>query len=711
MTHTIPTVNVTYAATGKSKKTNELGMRPMQERAYEKRGEQYLLIKSPPASGKSRALMFIALDKVEHQGLKQGIIVVPERSIGASFGNTDLAKYGFWADWRVESRWNLCDAAITESGKVDAVGEFLKSTDKFLVCTHATFRFAVERFGIEAFDDRMIAIDEFHHVSANPENRLGSQLKELLLRGKVHVVAMTGSYFRGDSEAVLMPEDEAKFATVTYTYYEQLNGYEYLKSLSIGYFFYQGSYINSILDVLNPDERTIVHIPNVNSGESTKDKYKEVERIIGSLGHWEGVDPNTGFQLVRTEKGNVIRIADLVDDDPSKRTKVLASLKDPEQANNRDHVNIIIALGMAKEGFDWIWCEHALTVGYRDSLTEVVQIIGRATRDAPGKTSARFTNLIAEPDASQQNVSEAVNDTLKAISASLLMEQVLAPKFEFKPKVQTKDSDKVGEKSTSTGGAASGINSTGDECDQIDTSETDSPIKVRNDTIEVEIKGLREPKSQEAKTICKNDVSEIIADFLQDKKNVERGLFDDSLMPPELTVVSLGRIVRERYPHLDEGDQEAIREHAISALNILQEVKKTQNESTKGMPDNTGENPMKSGNTSFVDSIKKYALDVRELNIDMIESINPFEGAYSILSKTMNEQRLKQIAALVKTKRTKITPEDAKLYARRAVEFIKARGRKPDMSSQDSWEALIAEGARAFVKYKQEGVYDAKEQA
>ena len=687
MTYTIPTVNVTYAATGKSKKTNELGMRPMQERAYEKRGEQYLLIKSPPASGKSRALMFIALDKVEHQGLKQGIIVVPERSIGASFGNTDLVKYGFWADWRVEPRWNLCDATITETGKVDAVGEFLKSTDKFLVCTHSTFRFAVERFGIEAFDDRMIAIDEFHHVSANPENRLGSQLKELLARGKVHVVAMTGSYFRGDSDAVLMPEDEAKFATVTYTYYEQLNGYEYLKSLSIGYFFYQGSYIDSILNVLNPDERTIVHIPNVNSGESTKDKYKEVERIIGALGHWEGIDPKTGFQLVRTAKGNVIRIADLVDDDPSKRTKVLDSLKDPTQANNRDHVNIIIALGMAKEGFDWIWCEHALTVGYRDSLTEVVQIIGRATRDAPGKTSAHFTNLIAEPDASQQNVSEAVNDTLKAISASLLMEQVLAPKFEFKPKVQKKDGD------------------------QIDTSETDSPIKVRNDTIEVEIKGLREPKSQEAKTICKNDLSEIIGDVLRDKKNAELGLFDDTLMPPELTVVSLGRIVRERYPHLDEGDQEAVREHAISALNILQEVKKTQNESTNAMGGNLGEHPMKTGNTSFVDSIKKYALDVRELNIDMIESINPFEGAYSILSKTMNEQRLKQIAALVKTKRTKITPEDAKLYARRAVEFIKARGRKPDMNSQDSWEALIAEGARAFVKYKQEGVYDAKGQA
>src|SRR6185503_5229394 len=138
--------------------------------------------------------------------------------------------------------------------------------------------------------------------------------------------------------------------------------------------------------------------------------------------------------LVTTHEGQTLRIADLVDDDPSKRDRVSAALRDPTQKSNRDHVDIIIALGMAKEGFDWIWCEHALTVGYRASLTEIVQIIGRATRDAPGKTRARFTNLIAEPDASESLVTEAVNDTLKAIAASLLMEQVLAPRFEFRPK-------------------------------------------------------------------------------------------------------------------------------------------------------------------------------------------------------------------------------------------------------------------------------------
>src|SRR5215470_5572813 len=112
----IPSVSVSLAQTGASAKANELGMRPMQERAYQKRGEQYLLIKSPPASGKSRALMFIALDKLRNQGLKQAIIVVPERSIGASFHDEPLSASGFWADWHVEPKWNLCDAPGTDNG-------------------------------------------------------------------------------------------------------------------------------------------------------------------------------------------------------------------------------------------------------------------------------------------------------------------------------------------------------------------------------------------------------------------------------------------------------------------------------------------------------------------------------------------------------------------------------------------------------------------
>lgn len=675
----VPSVSVSYARTGSTARANALGMRPMQERAYEKRGEQYLLIKSPPASGKSRALMFIALDKLANQGLKQAIIVVPEKSIGSSFADEPLTKFGFWADWTVTPKWNLCNAPGEDGGKVNSVGAFLESDDKVLVCTHATFRFAVDRFGVEAFDNRLIAVDEFHHVSANPDNKLGTHLGQFIARDRAHIVAMTGSYFRGDAEAVLAPQDEANFDTVTYTYYEQLNGYEYLKSLNIGYFFYSGAYSDDILAVLNPAEKTIIHIPNVNARESTGQKIKEVEHIIEELGEWEGIDPVTGFQLVRIPEGRILRIADLVDDEPTKRDRVSAALKDPAQKNNRDHVDIIIALGMAKEGFDWIWCEHALTVGYRSSLTEIVQIIGRATRDAPGKTRARFTNLIAEPDAAESAVTEAVNDTLKAIAASLLMEQVLAPRFEFKPKNPT----------TSTAEPGFYYGNDGYKPDECNVG-----FHEERGVFQIEIKGLAEPKSSEAIRICREDLNEVIASFVQDKPSIERGLFDEELIPEELTQLRLGKIIRDKYPELDEEDQEAVRQHAIAALNLTQQAKKVAL---------SGDEP--SANTALIDGVRRFAMDVRELDIDLIDRINPFQEAYAILAKTMSEDSLKQVAAAISARRTSLSPEEALQLALRARTFLKERGRAPAVTSSDAWEKRMAEGAVAFLRFKKEGRY------
>ena len=670
----IPSVTVKYASNGSSKKSNELGMRVMQERAYEKRGEQYLLIKSPPASGKSRALMFVALDKLNNQGVKKAIIVVPEKSIGSSFNNEPLSKYGFYWDWEVAPKWNLCNAPGEDGGKVNSVKAFLDSDDQVLVCTHATFRFAVDRFGVPAFDNCLIAVDEFHHVSSNPDNKLGAHLGDFIARDKVHIVAMTGSYFRGDAEAVLSPEDESNFETVTYTYYEQLNGYEHLKTLDIGYYFYSsGDYTSEIREVLNPSEKTIIHIPNVNSRESQKDKYAEVEKIFSALGDWEGTDDDTGFQLIRTSEDKLIRVADLVDDDP-KRDMVSASLKRPEAKSNRDFIDVIIALGMAKEGFDWIWCEHALTVGYRSSLTEIIQIIGRATRDAEGKARARFTNLIAEPDASEEAVTDAVNDTLKAIAASLLMEQVLTPKFNFTPKTPTSGPQEgfdYGENGYDPNGNNVGFNeSTGQ--------------------FQIEIKGLAEPKTDSAKRICQEDLNEVITAFVQDKTALERGLFDEEVVPEELTQIRMGKIVKDKYPELDEEDQEAIRQHAVAALNLTQQAKEIANENDAGEG---------SANTAFVDGVRKFAMDVRELDIDLIDRINPFSEAYAILAKAMDEESLKQVKAVINAKKVKLTEEEARELATRAVQFKHERGRLPDITSADPWERRMAEGI-AFLQRK-----------
>ncbi len=677
----IPSVTVTYAQDGSSTRSNALGMRPMQERVWLKRGEQYLLIKSPPASGKSRALMFVALDKVANQKLKQAIIVVPEKAIGASFHDEPLSQFGFWADWKVDPKWNLCDAPGSDNGgKVDAVKKFLDSSDKVLVCTHATFRFAVEKFGVEAFDDRLIAVDEFHHVSANPDSRLGEHVRQFMARDKAHLVAMTGSYFRGDAVAVMDPNDESKFDTVTYTYYEQLNGYQYLKQLDIGYYFYSGPYLEkgnvekkSIFDVLDSNEKTIIHIPNVNSKESTKQKIIEVEHLIDGLGDWQGADPNTGFQLVKTADGKVLKIADLVDDDPAKREKVSAALRDATQKNNRDHVDIIIALGMAKEGFDWIWCEHALTVGYRSSLTEIVQIIGRATRDAPGKTRARFTNLIAEPDAAEAAVTEAVNDTLKAIAASLLMEQVLAPRFEFRPK-------------NPTNGPTPGLDY-GDG--GYDPGKCNVGVNPATGLIQLEIKGLAEPKSKEAERICREDLTELVTAFVQDKQAIERGLFDKELVPEELTQVRMGKIVKEKFPNLDDEDLEAVRQHAIAALNFVQQAKK---ELVGGGGEDTK-------STALVDGVRKFALSVRELDIDLIDRINPFGEAYAILAKSMSEERLRLVAEVIAARRVSMTLDEARELAKRAKRFKEDKGRLPSLTAVDPWEKRMAEGI-AFLQRK-----------
>ena len=675
-------ISVSYAGTAKSARSNELGMRPMQERAWGKRGEQYLLIKSPPASGKSRALMFIALDKLANQGMRQAIVVVPERTIGASFNDEPLSTFGFWDDWAVRPKWNLCNAPGADGGKVNAVKTFLESADRVLVCTHATFRFAMERFGVAAFDDRLIAIDEFHHVSASPDNRLGEHVGQLMARDKAHVVAMTGSYFRGDAAPVLAPDDEARFETVTYTYYEQLSGYEHLKQLDIGYFFYTGSYCDDILRVLDPEEKTIVHIPNVNSRESTQDKIREVEHILEALGEWEGTDPETGFQRVRTPAGRVLQIADLVDDEPAKRERVAAALRDPAQKSNRDHVDIIIALGMAKEGFDWIWCDHALTVGYRSSLTEIVQIIGRATRDAPGKARARFTNLIAEPDASEEAVTEAVNDTLKAIAASLLMEQVLTPRFNFRPKTP----DCLPIEGVDYGEAG------------YDPERCNAGFDHETGQFHIEIKGLATPKGKEAKRICTEDLNEVIAAFAQDKVAVERGLFDEELVPEELTQVRMGKIVQQRYPDRTEADQEAVRQHAVAALNLTQKAMEAA-QGGAGAPEGQAQ-----ASTALIGGVRKFAMDVQDLDIDLIDRINPFGEAYAILAKTMNEESLKQVAAIITAKKVKLSPDEARELAERALKFKHEHGRLPSITSADAWEKRMAEGVAFLMRMKREAI-------
>jgi acetyl-CoA acetyltransferase len=276
-----------------------------------------------------------------------------------------------------------------------------------------------------------------------------------------------------------------------------------------------------------------------------------------------------------------------------------------------------------------------------------------------------------------------VNDTLKAIAASLLMEQVLAPRFEFKPKHQEN-------------GPAPGFDYGNGG---YDPNKCNVGFNEQTGLFQIEIMGLAEPKSKEATRICQEDLNEVIAAFVQDKTAIERGLFDEELVPEELTQVRMGKIVKDKYPELDEADQEAVRQHAIAALNLTQQAK-----SPDGIRREGDTEP--SGNTALIDGIRRFAMNVTDLDIDLIDHINPFGEAYSILAKAMTEDSLKQVAAAIAAKRTTLTPEEAKDLAVRALKFKKERGRLPSLDAQDVWERRMAEGAAAFVRYKDEGRYE-----
>lgn len=670
-------VRMTYGHSGADAKTNSLGQRPMQARVYEARAAQFLLLKAPPAAGKSRALMFLALDKLENQGVKKVIVAVPETSIGSSFRSTNLTSYGFWADWEVEPQWNLClsgEDGMAKSQKVKAFEAFIDSDASVIVCTHATFRFAFDAIekarGVEAFDDCMIAIDEFHHVAAADDNRLGEILRKLLAREKAHVMAMTGSYFRGDSVPVLRPEDEARFKSITYSYYEQLEGYEHLKSLGISYSFYRGRYISAIPDVLDTDRKTIIHIPHRGSAEAFGEKHDEVGLIMGAIGEHVGRDPDTGFDLVkRASDGKVLKIADLVDDGDG-RSRIKAALQAEAKGSDgkrddeadRAKVDIIIALGMAKEGFDWPWCEHALTIGYRNSLTEIVQIIGRATRDAPGKPHAQFTNLVAEPGVETTVVADAVNDMLKAISGAMLMEQVLAPNFKF---YRREDGD------------------------------IRAPVETTKDgTVHIGIRGLMEPPTPRARAIVENDMNELVAKACQ---AMDRRVVADDVAPEVATQMVLTDIIETTYENLSDDETESVRQDLAARMNLIGMAKRASQEG--GFAEEGEEYDAEpSENLSLMNMVKRF-VNVRELDIDLIDSVNPFKEGFDVASRAFDTPLLKTIQDAMISQRIQMTEKEALTLWPRIKRFRAQEGREPNPHSADPLEKRLAE-AHAYIKTK-----------
>lgn len=631
-------VNITYAQTGASSNVDELGMREMQRIAYAQRHRKYLLVKAPPACGKSRAMMFVALDKLANQGIRKVIVAVPEKSIGRSFNNTDLKSHGFFADWKVASYFNLCDST-NETEKKRRFVEFLRPDvpNQILICTHATLRNAMKEVSDEQVNDCLFGIDEYHHSSADAYNGLGELVRRLITFTTAHIMAMTGSYFRGDAVPVMRPEDEQLFQpAVNYNYYQQLNGYKYLKSLGIGYHFFKGKYISAIPEILDTSKKTLIHIPPVQGRDSYTDKWQQVADIIATIGEVVDEEPEHFIKIVRTPEGKLLRVGDLVEDNISQRRALQAYL---QRMNKREALDILIALGTAKEGFDWQWCEVCLTVGIRASLTEVVQIIGRCTRDCEGKTHAQFTNLIPCPDATQENVNLAVNRMLKAITASLLMEQVMAPKWNFKT---VRDNDDL---------------------------EKDRTIVVE---------GLAEatPKAQ---AIIDNDMTELKAEILGN--DIVMQAVSSSFIGEEITQAMLPKIIQKKYPQLNNEEVEQVRQRVVLSMAFQGSEVEEQTDGRK-----------------FIKVSGRF-IEIDKISVNLIDSVNPFQRAYEILSKAITPEVLKTIEYVIEEQRSDMSMEEAILLCRNYLPKYQAEhnGIAPSLNDPDPLNKRIAQ-AVAYIK-------------
>ena len=648
-------VDIKYQQTGTATTVNPLGMREMQALAYEHRDKRFLLIKAPPASGKSRALMFIALDKLAHQGIKKVVVAVPEKSIGRSFKNTNLVNSGFFANWEVAPYFNLTDVKNEQDKKGRFIEFFRQDSAKILVCAHATLRNGMKELEDEAFNDTLLAIDEFHHTSADANSNLGDVVRRVMNNSTGHIVAMTGSYFRGDGVPVLRAEDEARFFPVTYNYYQQLNGYKYLKNLILGYHFYHGSYLDRIGEVLDTTKKTIIHIPSVNARSSTGlGKYTETGEIMKVIGTVESKDYNTGIYHVRTVDGRLLKVADLVEDDQKERNMVQGYL---QNIKHRDDVDIIIALGTAKEGFDWQWCEMCLTVGVRGSLTEVIQIIGRCTRDCEGKETARFVNLIAMPDAEQAEVKVAVNDFLKAITASLLMEQVMAPSWKFKT---VKDENEPGE----------------------DLAHT------------IVVEGLKPLSSVKTKTIVESQLDDLKAAILQDDMVVKA--LSGSTTAETITQHIIPKIIRERYPDLTDEEIEEVRQRLLLDTIIKgNDVVNEKGESISSIPSGGDEEEKSEGNRLI--KIANRFINIDQLSINLIDTINPFQRAYEVISKSVDAKTLKLIQDTIAEQKYDMTLEQAIILFKGPLkEYVATHGGK--IPSMDDPDPKVRELAVAYAK-------------
>lgn len=422
-------------------------MRPWQIDAFEQLKEApFMILNAPMGSGKSWMMCLLSAFKMQNDNMLRTIIAVPQTIISSGFAEAHLQMPdGQKLHWQIKN--NLCKDEAGSQGTVARAISWLGRSpqdfsDRVMLCTHATLLHVYRKLKSEnrlyLLNNTLLWIDEAHHIKnikaegfeeAVINNGIGELVAFLLNQNDMHVQVglTTASFFRGDRASLLTDDMEKKFKRFNLPYDVYLKSMKHLKSFSFDFVLGgHNSYIKSI-ELLAKDStrKDIVYIPHPVSQNSTGDKHQEVADIMSTYGTVLGINEH-GVTIVSRE-ADELKVLDLVSED--RRNDKKEFLNNPVLKERVDALDVIIALNMFKEGANWIYADRCIIAGARSSLVDVVQMVGRLFRDAPGKNHVEVIQILpfSLDQQDKEKFRENLNDYLKAVYASLILENILNP--------------------------------------------------------------------------------------------------------------------------------------------------------------------------------------------------------------------------------------------------------------------------------------------
>ena len=399
------------------------------------------IINAPTGSGKTLEMCYLSSDFIANKIKHKAIICVPQTIIAGGFQKEYELVFpdGTSREWHIEN--DLCEDLSTEKSKSNRLIEFLseynsdRATDRIILCTHQTlgrvFQRLQEENKLSLFQNLYLWMDEAHHSmnTENGSNNMGEIVNHFLSHPEKGLIVnlATATLFRGDRQAIIQNGMVDSFLRYNLSYDKYFEGLDYLKSFSFDFLLHKNGWFEPIKELFKDKTgKTIVFIPTPNSRHSTGDKYQEVWEVIWAIAgrrNAKYTEDENGVVTIH-KNGKDIVIVDLVDEDKQEAGKRFV-------LDHPGKVDVIINIKIFAEGADWPEANREIIVGTKNSLNQLMQMIGRLFRDDKSKAGIPVEIIQVVPHVSpkinKDKFKEQLNDYMKAIYASLILEMIINP--------------------------------------------------------------------------------------------------------------------------------------------------------------------------------------------------------------------------------------------------------------------------------------------